>query len=155
MCELQLRSRFQHSIYSLSGCAGGSCGQHQLYSGTDLAWKQFHNFLRLSPPALVVFRREGVTARGGIRRRSAQKIAASQRKGCPLRSEWGAVVGREAQAGPGAEIEKLSSSGVRGRLGREFPSSQPSWDNAKDSVGQPRRPAARCYHGKHPQSQGK
>lgn len=64
-------------------------------------------------------------------------------------------MGREAQAGPTAVIKKPSSSGVWGRLGREFSSSQLSWDNAKDSVGQTGRPAAHCYHGKHPQSQGK
>lgn len=150
---------FQQSslLPALNCCfAGVSCEQHQLYNGTYRERRQFQSFLWLSPSVLIVFRMDGVTAQSGRSVRIQHRcVPASSRKRCPLWSGYGAASGPEAQSGPGAVIEKPSSSGVWGRLGREFPSSQPSWDNAKDSVGQPRRPAVHCYHGKHPQSQRK
>lgn len=57
--------------------------------------------------------------------------------------------GYEAHAGPGAEIENPPHQGLEDR-GQRFPFITAKLGNAKDSVGQARQPAVRCYHGEHP-----
>lgn len=159
MCEWQLRSVIQHSpLLKLSIFAETSGGQHQLYSSTYPELKQFCIFCGFYRQRLLSFKGKEWQLRVGGRGDPASLRSESSlllQEGCPLWSGFEADMGHEAQAGPRAVIKKPSSSGVWGRLGREFPSSQSGWDNAKDSIGQPRRPAAHCYHGKHPQSQEK
>lgn len=62
--------------------------------------------------------------------------------------------GHEAHAGPEAEIEKPPHQGL-GIMGRNFPSSQPSWEMRRTAWVSPRHPAVGCYHGKHPKTQRK
>lgn len=62
--------------------------------------------------------------------------------------------GHEAHAGPQAEIEKPPHQGL-GIMGRDFPSSRPSWEMQRTAWVRPRQPAVGCYHGKHPKGQRK
>lgn len=62
--------------------------------------------------------------------------------------------GHGAHGGPEAEIEKSPHQGL-GIMGRDFPSSRPSWEMQRTAWVSPRQPAAGCCHGKHPKGQRK